>query len=247
MTNLPGSSLSSEVALRRAGAHVDELEAPSTSSSGLLDVRARPVVSPGSSSEVTFVYVGDLERPSTSSSGLNAASGTTPQLQSCIQGTSTRSPRVSRGPTLEQRERLATTYFQKNFLEVVYGVACSVCERLRFKRDVRPATAGFQHPLERMGLSVENPEACHTCYNSLKRGNIPRLAASNGFTYPPDPGNLPALNSITRRLISPRIPFMQVRNLRYDTGRNSIVGQVINVPVDVQAMVSTLPRTLSED
>ena len=40
---------------------------------------------------------------------------------------------------------------------------------------------------------------------------------------------------------------MQVRRLRFDTGRYSIVGQIINVPVDVQNMVSTLPRALSED
>lgn len=127
VTNLPVSSSASKFTLGRAGVHADELETPSTSSSRSLDVRAQPVVSPGSSSEVTFVYVGDLERPSTSLSGSIAAGGTQPQYQSCIQGTSTRSPRVSRDPTLKKCERLTTIYFQKDFREVEYGVACSVC------------------------------------------------------------------------------------------------------------------------
>ena len=193
------------------------------------------------------MYVGDLEHPSTSSSGLIAAGGTQPQYQSSIQRTSAVLSTVSQDPTLEKCENLATTYFQKNFLEVEYGVACSVCERLWFKKDVRPAIASFQPILERMGLSVEDTALCNTCCNSVKRSVVPKLAVFNGFRYPSDPGNLPVLNSITRRLISPRIPFMQVRRLRYDTGRYSIVGQVINVPVDVQKMVSTLPRSLSED
>jgi hypothetical protein len=39
---------------------------------------------------------------------------------------------------------------------------------------------------------------------------------------------------------------MQIRRLRYD-GNYDIIGQVINVPVDVNTMVKQLPRRLDDD
>ncbi|GFX58078.1 uncharacterized protein TNCV_4048361 [Trichonephila clavipes] len=49
---------------------------------------------------------------------------------------------------------------------------------------------------------------------------------------PPKPSGMPLLDPISIRLISPWLPFMQIRRLRYE-GNYGIVGQVINVPVDV--------------
>ncbi|XP_058445649.1 uncharacterized protein LOC131426905 [Malaya genurostris] len=88
-----------------------------------------------------------------------------------------------------------------------------------------------------------------TCRNSLKQGKVPKLAVSNGFKYQEYPSNpsLPPLDPITERLISPRLPFMQIRRLRFATGNYGIVGQVINVPVDVDKMVNELPRQLEDD
>lgn len=40
---------------------------------------------------------------------------------------------------------------------------------------------------------------------------------------------------------------MQIRRLQYKHGSNSIIGQVVNVPVDVKNMDSQLPRHLDED
>jgi hypothetical protein len=47
-------------------------------------------------------------------------------------------------------------------------------------------------------------------------------------------------------LISPRLPFMQIRRLRQE-GSYGIVGQIVNIPVDVDGMVKCLPRKLSDD
>lgn len=75
---------------------------------------------------------------------------------------------------------------------------------------------------------------------------MPPLAKVNRFSYLDPPPGLPLLDPISERLISPRLPFMQVRCLRHDFSYG-IVGQVINVPVDVQEMVKCLPRQLDED
>ena len=69
------------------------------------------------------------------------------------------------------------------------------------------------------------------------------MSRSNGYEFPPKPTHLPELDLLTERLISPRIPYMQIRRLRRN-GCYGIVGQVINVPVDVDTMVRSLPRAL---
>lgn len=83
-----------------------------------------------------------------------------------------------------------------------------------------------------------------SCASNLSVGKIQSLSRSNGFKYPPNP-DLPPVNAITERLISPRLPFMDLRRLRYEG--HTIVGQVMNVPVDVNTMVTSLPRNLSDD
>ena len=68
-----------------------------------------------------------------------------------------------------------------------------------------------------------------------------------GFEYPPKPTHLPRLDDISARLLSPRLPFMQVRCLQHDTDAKAIVGQIVKVPVDVNEMIRRLPRNLDDD
>ena len=90
-------------------------------------------------------------------------------------------------------------------------------------------------------------------YAYVQRVKLPRtrekfaLSTYNGFWYPEIPQNLPALDIVSQRLISPRIPFMQIRRLRHVHGQYGIYGQVINVPVDVNTMVTKLPRNVEDD
>ena len=77
---------------------------------------------------------------------------------------------------------------------------------------------------------------CSNCWTSVKQGKVPTLSKSNGFTYPPKPTHLPPLDPLSERLISPRLPLMHIRRLRYE-GNYGIVGQVINVPCDANDMV----------
>ena len=72
------------------------------------------------------------------------------------------------------------------------------------------------------------------------------MSKSNGFVYPPKPDHLPPLDPVGLRLVSPRLPFIQIRRLRHEGGYG-IVGQIVNVPVDVDEMVMCLPGKLSDD
>ncbi|GFY13124.1 ATP-dependent DNA helicase [Trichonephila clavipes] len=73
------------------------------------------------------------------------------------------------------------------------------------------------------------------------------MAVYNGFKYPQFPSHLPPLDILSERLISPRIPFMQIRRLRHVNGQYGILGQIINVPVDVDTMIKSLPRNVDDD
>ena len=53
------------------------------------------------------------------------------------------------------------------------------------------------------------------------------------------------LTPLEERLVAPRIPFMQIRELP-SGGQLSIHGNVVNVPADVTSTVSVLPRAISE-
>jgi hypothetical protein len=65
------------------------------------------------------------------------------------------------------------------------------------------------------------------------------------MTFPEKPDALKNLTPLEERLISPRIPFMQVRELP-SGGQLSIHGNVVNVPSDVNSTVSILPRPINE-
>jgi hypothetical protein len=95
-------------------------------------------------------------------------------------------------------------------------------------------------------MDVAQFKACVTCTATLDRDQIPSLSSSDGFTYPPYPTHLPPLDCISETFVAPRLSFMQIRRLRHQMGGYGIVGQVINVPVEVNNMVTTLPRQLDE-
>lgn len=95
-----------------------------------------------------------------------------------------------------------------------------------------------------MGSTVK---ICSTCKAALDKQKIPLLSTYNGFYYPTIPPHLPPLDLVSQRLISPRIPFMQIRRLRHIHGQYGIFGQIINVPVSVNTMVNQLPRNIDDD
>ena len=124
-----------------------------------------------------------------------------------------------------------------------------MCDRLWFKNDLKPINVAEQNVLLLKGSyeSVEGFKGCNTCRSGLKRGNVPILATTNGFYYPPRPSHLTEMNAVEERLVTPRMPFMQFRRLFQVEGSLSIVGQVINMPVSVDEMVNVLPRCLGDD
>ena len=85
---------------------------------------------------------------------------------------------------------------------------------------------------------------CSTCHSYLKEGKLPSCAEANKMTFPDRPEVL-NLTILEERLISPRIPFMQIRELP-SGGQLSVHGNVVNVPANVNSTVNVLPRAVNE-
>ena len=95
-------------------------------------------------------------------------------------------------------------------------------------------------------ITYENKKwLCVTCRISLQSVKIPKLSVANGMTWPLKPTEL-NLHPLEERLISLRIPFMQIRELPRG-GQYCIKGNVVNVPVDIQPTINTLPREMDEN
>ena len=78
----------------------------------------------------------------------------------------------------------------------------------------------------------------------MKEGKLPQCSKANGMGLPDKPSMLDLI-PLEERLKSPRIPFMQIRELPRSS-QLSIHGNVVNVPSDVNSTVYTLPRLISE-
>ncbi|KAK3908800.1 Amino-acid acetyltransferase, mitochondrial [Frankliniella fusca] len=134
-------------------------------------------------------------------------------------------------------------------------VICTCCAQLFFKK-----STVFEHSLKiHKSLSItdvctyrhhlgenETGNVCSTCANHLKKGNIPHFAAKNGLVFDPLPQELRGLTTLEERLVSARIPFMQIRELGYQK-QLGLKGNCVNVPIDINKTVTCLPRMDSED
>ncbi|XP_074109914.1 uncharacterized protein LOC141534454 [Cotesia typhae] len=139
--------------------------------------------------------------------------------------------------------------FKINFSDNLFGHSCSVYDRLWYKNDLKKPSDKHKDILTIIipNVPMENTQLCNTCFQALNKNKIPSMSTYNGFKFPKIPEDLPTLDLISERLISPRISFMQIRRLRHVNGQYGIYGQIINVPVSVNNMVKSLPRSVDDD
>ena len=147
----------------------------------------------------------------------------------------------------------ATELFHQN-ISVGPEYICTCCDQLWYRSSVSICNPSLYQSCTKKNLdlcltglkSIDNTEwICGTCHSNLKGGKFPTCAKANKITFPEKPDVLKDLTPLEERLISPRIPFMQVRELP-SGGQLSIHGNVVNVPADVNSTVSVLPRPINE-
>lgn len=111
---------------------------------------------------------------------------------------------------------------------------CSCCDRLWYKCSVVKCDANkykacspeiVKSCLTGVKRGNDTDWICITCDSNLKKGKLPGCCKANkmGFPYKPDVLNL---TSLEERLISPRIPFVRIRELPRG-GKLSIHGTLL--------------------
>ena len=125
---------------------------------------------------------------------------------------------------------------------------CTCCSQLFFSHSV----IRFKNAYKLAGIFSTNTVSvgdtewiCNTCHNYLRKNEIPPCSVGNNLAFPNQPEELEMLTELEERLISPRIPFMQIRELPRG-GQHGLRGNVVNVPSDVGSTMKVLPRHLDE-
>ncbi|KAK3931415.1 Nuclear receptor corepressor 1, partial [Frankliniella fusca] len=134
-------------------------------------------------------------------------------------------------------------------------IICTCCAQLFFKKStVSELSLKIDQTLSITDVCTyrhhlgenESGNVCSTCANYLKKGKVPHFAAKNGLVFDPLPQELTGLTTLEERLVSARIPFMQIRELGYQK-QLGLKGNCVNVPIDINKTVTCLPRMDSED
>ena len=159
-----------------------------------------------------------------------------------------RAVEVATEPPWRRNWQRALNQFQRVFVENDFGHKCDICDRIWFVKDLKGVTSRMVSFLDIHfpGENTRDFRLCNNCFKVCGSNKIPPMSKTNGYRYPEKPQGLPKLDPITERLSSPRLPYMQIRRLRW-AGSYGIVGQVINVPIDVDTTVRCLPRSLDND
>ena len=158
---------------------------------------------------------------------------------------------------IKKQKKLTITEIIERFHETI-GVGpeyiCTCCSQIWYESAVIKCNPDLYRscPSNILSLcltglkSISNTEwICYACHSNLKAGKMPCCATANKMTFPEKPDALKSLTPLEERLVSPRIPFMQVRELP-SGGQLSIHGSVVNVPADVNSTVTVLPRLVNE-
>ncbi|VDI51626.1 Hypothetical predicted protein, partial [Mytilus galloprovincialis] len=126
---------------------------------------------------------------------------------------------------------------------------CTVCNRMLYKSTVvrlKNEKFKFKDMLEKCktgSQSRDNIEyICKTCMKHIQNNKMPPQAEANNMMLPDVPKIIQDLTPLEARILSTRYPFMKL--LALPRGRQTgIKGAVINVPVNVQQVCTSLPQT----
>ena len=144
-------------------------------------------------------------------------------------------------------------YIKQKFEEAIKEgptYICTSCNRLLYRKSVKCFSLKRYHTTQNSILNVCRTKSmspnskeyiCNTCDKSLKSNKIPSQSVGNGLKLDDIPEELYDICPLEERLISKRLPFMQIVNLPRG-GQRGIKGCVVNVPSNLSTVTNILPR-----
>ncbi|KAK3909205.1 UPF0294 protein VP2298 [Frankliniella fusca] len=88
---------------------------------------------------------------------------------------------------------------------------------------------------------------CFSCAKDIETlFRVPKMALSNGLDFPVVDDDIKKLNRIEERLLAPRHVFQTLWTVKGPSGQFKTKGGIVNVPVEVDNTVSSLPRPIND-
>ena len=172
----------------------------------------------------------------------------TSRLNKTIRERDNRNNRLIRNQVSARNPEIEISNFH-NLVSQGPTYVCISCDQLCYKRSVvnKNNTKLDSIINVKQNRSTTGTQwVCHTCMRYLKKNKMPPCAIANGNNFPKIPDLLLNLYPLELRLISPRLPFMQIRQA--PRGKQlKLTGNVVNVPANVNLTVATLPRPINEE
>ena len=139
------------------------------------------------------------------------------------------------------------------------NIPCICCDNIFFIKSVEPFNINkIKLKLNELKINVndflkkirncESSYICKNCKKHIMKGNIPKLASNENLKFPDVPNFITNLSPIEERMVSPFIPFMQIRPLLpYAINPQlSLKGSIVNIHTEINEMIKILPRKFDE-
>ncbi|XP_050303297.1 uncharacterized protein LOC126741056 isoform X3 [Anthonomus grandis grandis] len=128
-------------------------------------------------------------------------------------------------------------------------IVCSCCMRLWFstscrKIDLQMLENKFGNQFTTQ-ICNDGVFFCNSCSQNIYKGQLPKFWSGNHNIVHPIPVELKDLTILEERMVSARLPFMQIRQVGY-ARQCYITGQIVNVPINIDTSTKLLPRNVEE-
>ncbi|XP_050294306.1 uncharacterized protein LOC126734651 [Anthonomus grandis grandis] len=129
-------------------------------------------------------------------------------------------------------------------------IVCSCCLRLWFptsckKIDLQVLKNKFGNQFTTQICNDDGVFFCKSCSSNIYKGQLPKFWSGNHNIVHPIPVELKDLTILEERMVSARLPFMQIRQVGY-ARQCYITGQIVNVPINIDTSTKLLPRNVEE-
>ena len=121
-----------------------------------------------------------------------------------------------------------------------YNEECEKDEKVKKLQD-------FKELVNRKYVTTER-QMCATCFHTIRGGKIPIFGPRDGIKFATLSSILKELTDLEERLISPILPFLQVRELK-PFSLNSFLGAkgpLVNIHINIPDTTKVLPRKFNE-
>ncbi|XP_050312682.1 uncharacterized protein LOC126747824 [Anthonomus grandis grandis] len=128
-------------------------------------------------------------------------------------------------------------------------IVCSCCLRLWFPTSC--TKLNLQRLEKKFGTEFTTKICndgvffCNSCSQNIYKGQLSKFWCGHHNIVHPIPVELKDLTILKERMVSARLPFMQIRQVGY-ARQCYITGQIVNVPINIDTSTKLLPRNVEE-